>query len=60
MIEREFLTQMFEADLDLAKKFNRVGELNCARQHLAGAAEKLAQIATLDAAPQTMPIIEVK
>ena len=49
MSDRAVLTMLFEGDLELAKDFNRVGELRCARQHLQGAAEKLEQIAALDA-----------
>ena len=56
-IERELLTQMFEADLELARDFNRVGELTCAHKHLQGAAEKLNQIAALEA-PATEPKIK--
>lgn len=43
-VERDLLTRMFEADLELARDFNRVGELNCAREHLHAAADKLKQI----------------
>lgn len=39
---------MFEGDLELARDFNRVGELRCAREHLEGALKKLEQIAALD------------
>lgn len=56
-IERELLTQMFEADLELSRDFNRVGELTCAQKHLQGAAEKLDQIAALEA-PATEPKIK--
>ena len=47
-VEKQLLTQMFEADLKLARDFNRVGELRCAKEHLAGANEKLQQIAALE------------
>jgi len=49
-IERDLLTTMFEADLELARDFNRVGELHCARQHLQGALEKFEQIEALEPA----------
>ena len=55
--ERQLLTTMFEGDLDLAKSFNRVGELRCAREHLQGALEKLEQIQAL-AAPNGARLCE--
>lgn len=62
-LEREVLTHMFETDLAMAKAFNQVGDLACARLHLANAAEKLTQIAAL-AAPvgsdvRKLPTIDV-
>ena len=47
-VERDILTAMFEGDLELAKDFNRVGELRCARGHLELALAKLDQIAALE------------
>ena len=50
-VERDILTAMFEGDLELAKDFNRVGELRCARGHLELALAKLDQIAALEGGP---------
>ena len=58
--ERELLTTMFEGDLDLAKSFNRVGELRCAKEHLQGALTKLEQIAALDPAAGAIAMPELK